>query len=89
MKKIIVMALAIAMFATPAFAGSLWGMIKNSDLPTLQSKAYQLEVKGVNVRVYVFKVPEMRSICTQVWGDNTVTMECKSYKELGLDSNGN
>ena len=83
----LVVLIGIAMIATVpgAHAGGLWDMYKNSDLPTIQSKAYQLEVKGVNTRVYIFNAPEMKSVCTQTFGDEVVsTMQCKTYAEMGL-----
>lgn len=84
MKKLIILTMAIVMFASTAFAGGLWDMVKNSNLKTLPAKAYQIEVKGVNTRVYVFKVPEMHSVCTITYGDDTTSqMECKTYKEMG------
>lgn len=86
MKKIIMLVLVAVLFASQSFAGGLWDMVKNSDLTPLKSKAYQLEVKGVNTRVYVFEVPEMKSICTITYGDETSSqMECKTYKEMGID----
>ena len=85
MKKLVVLVLAIVMFASSAFAGGIWDMVKNSDLTALKAKAYQLEVKGVNTRVYVFEVPEMHSVCTITYGDESSSqMECKTYKEMGI-----
>lgn len=83
--KLFVIALVLVSFATPALAGGLWDMYKNSDLPTKQATAFQLEVKGVNTRVYVFNVPEMQSVCTISYGDETASqMVCKTYQEQGL-----
>ncbi len=85
MKKILLITLAIALFTTPATAGGLWDLAKNSDLETLPAKAYQIEVKGVNTRVYVFDVPEMKSVCTITYGDTSSSqMQCKTYQEMGI-----
>lgn len=84
MKKFILCLLFVLLSVPSAFAGGLWDMVKNSDLTPLKSKAYQLEVEGVNTRVYVFDVPEMTSICTITYGDETSSqMVCKTYKEMG------
>ena len=85
-KTVLVLIILIA-FATPALAGGLWDMYKNSDLPTKQATAFQLEVKGVNTRVYVFNVPEMKSVCTISYGDETASqMVCKTYDQMALTS---
>lgn len=85
-RYLVILILAMAL-ATPAMAGGLWDMYKNSDLPTKASKAFQLEVKGVNTRGYIFHVPEMKSVCVITYGDETASqMECKTYDEMGMSA---
>lgn len=81
MKKLL---LAI-LLAISANASGLWSIVKNSGLETIESKPYQIEVKGTNLRAYVFEVKPMNSVCISVWGgDRDVhTLECKTYKEIG------
>lgn len=81
MRKIILILVALA---TVASAGSIWGLIKNSGLPTVKSKAFQIEVKGANLRGYIFQPPGLDMVCINVWGDDSQTLECKTFKELGL-----
>lgn len=59
-------------------------MVKNSGLETIKSKPYVIEVKGVNIRVYVFEIKEMKSICISAWGDGNSNLQCKTYKEIGI-----
>lgn len=83
--RILVALVVLIVVASPAMAGGLWDMYKNSDLPTKQSIAFQLEVKGVNTRGYIFHVPEMKSVCTITYGDETASqMDCKTYDEMKL-----
>lgn len=86
MKKTIVAALTgiSILLASSAYAGGLWSMAKNVGLEKLNTKAYAIDVAGVDIRAYVFKVPEMRSVCISVWGENNQQLECKTYEELGL-----
>lgn len=72
------------LFASNVYAGGLWSMAKNAGLEKLGSKAYVIDVVGVDIRAYVFKVPEMKSVCISVWGENSQQLECKTYKELGM-----
>jgi hypothetical protein len=85
MKKTMLCVLILLFSVSSAFAGGIWDMVKNSDLTVLKSRGYQLEVKGVNTRVYVFEVKEMKSVCTISYGDSSSSqMVCKTYKEMGI-----
>lgn len=90
MKKVMIVVLTCMMFMVPcsAFSGSLWGMVKNSGLEKIGSKPYVIEVEGVNIRAYVFEVKEINSICISVWGDNSHTLQCKTYKEIEESEKG-
>lgn len=85
MKKIIMMFLMLFMMASTVQAGGIWSLIKNTGLETRQPKTFTIEVEGVNIRAYVFDVPEMKSICINVWGEDLQTLECKTYKEIGIN----
>jgi len=89
MKKVMVGFIMLVMLAIPgyAFSGGLWSMAKNAGLEKIQSNAYVIEVKGTNIRAYVFDVKEMKSVCINVWGSNNQTLECKTYKEMGITDN--
>ena len=86
MKKVIIGLMALMMIIMPgyAFSGGLWSMVKNSGLENIKTKPYAIEVKGTNIRAYIFEVPEMKSICISVWGSDTQTLQCKTYKEIGI-----
>ena len=86
MKRIVIGLVALAMLVVPmtASAGSIWGLVKNSGLKDLPANGYTIEVKGVNIRAYVFEVKEMKSVCISVWGDGSQTLQCKTYKEIGI-----
>ena len=84
MKKVIMIVLLLTLVSSNAFAGSVWGLIKNSGLEERKSKGFTVEVKGVDIRAYVFDVPEMKSVCISTWGDGTQQLECKTYKEMEL-----
>ena len=75
----------LSIMPNDANAGGIWGMIKNAGMETREAKMFQVEVKGVNLRAYVFDVPEMKSICINTWGDNNQQLECKTYKEIGIN----
>jgi len=89
-KRIVValVVLGIVCMSTTAFAGGLWSMVKNRNLELLNTKPYSIEVQGVNIRGYVFEVKEMNSICISVWGEDTQTLQCKTYKEMGMEKKG-
>lgn len=91
MKKLFLMLVLMFIFtftfSNQTFAGSIWGLIKNSGSEQIETNFYTIKVKGVNVRAYVFEVPEMKSICISVWGDGVQQLECKTYKEMGLEEN--
>lgn len=84
MKRIVLIAVVAMLMAVPltASAGSLWGMVKNAGVPIKESNSFVIEVSGVNIRGYVFDVPEIQSRCLSVWGDNTQQLECKTYAEI-------
>ncbi len=84
MKKLVII-LFVAALTVSANASGLWSLVKNSGLETIDSKPYQIEVQGTNIRAYVFEVKPMDSVCISVWGgDRDVhTLECKTYKEIG------
>ena len=84
MKKLLTSLTLTSVLAISANASGLWSLVKNSGLETIQSKPYQIEVQGTNLRAYVFEVKPMKSVCISVWGgDRDVhTLECKTYKEM-------
>ena len=84
MKKTMMILLIVVFMAHTAFAGGIWDMVKNVGLEKINSKGYEVEVEGTNIRAYVFNVQLMKSVCTNVWGERTQTLECKTYKEMGL-----
>lgn len=84
MKKILLLLAIAVLFSTPALAGSIWGMIKNTGGEDREAKQITIEVRGVNIRAYIFDVPEMKSMCISAWGDGEHQLECKTYKEIGM-----
>jgi len=84
MKKLLTSLTLTSVLAISANASGLWSLVKNTGLETIQSKPYQIEVQGTNLRAYVFEVKPMKSVCISVWGgDRDVhTLECKTYKEM-------
>lgn len=86
MKKLLLTAILLGSTFT-ASASGLWSLVKNSGMETLESKPYQIEVKGANIRAYVFDVPAMKSVCISVWAaDRDVyTLDCKTYVEMGVE----
>lgn len=87
MKKLIITTITgVSLLITSnLYAGSLWSLAKNAGLEKRKSKAFVIDVKGVDIRAYVFDVPEMKSICINTWGDNNQQLECKTYKEIGME----
>jgi len=88
MKKLIgaILISTLLVFAQPltVTAGGVWSMVKNMGLQNRTPvSTFVLEVEGVNLRVYVFDVPEMKSVCVNVWGEDVQTLECKTYQEIG------
>jgi len=77
--------LLTTLLAVSANASGFWSIVKNSGLETIESKPYQIEVQGTNLRAYVFEVKPMKSVCISVWGGgrDVHTLECKTYKEIG------
>jgi len=72
--------------AAPAAAGGIWDMIKNSSSNgKIETKQYTIEVAGTNIRGYVYDVPEMKSICWNVFTDRTQQLDCKTYNEMGIE----
>lgn len=76
--------LLITLLTLSAQASGLWSLVKNMDLETLETKSYQIEIKGTNIRAYVFNVEFMHSVCITVWGGNkdVHTLKCKTYKQM-------
>jgi len=89
MKRIAVLIVAVALIITPitVTAGGLWSMAKNAGVPVKESTSFVIEVSGVNIRGYVFDVPELNSKCISVWGDGTQQLECKTYAEIAESEN--
>ena len=86
MKKIMsgLVLLVLMFIPVSAFSGGLWSLAKNSGLEIIPSNAYSIEVKGTNIRAYVFDVKRMNSICVSVWGSDSQTLQCKTYAEIEL-----
>ena len=84
MKKLIMLLVFGTMISASVYAGGLWSIIKNTGIETRHPKTFTIEVEGVNIRAYVFDVPEMKSVCINIWGEDLQTLECKTYKEMGL-----
>lgn len=82
MKKI----LFICLFVVSANAGGIWDMIKNSSSDgKIQTKQYEIEVAGTNVRGYVMDVSDMKSLCFITYSSKGIpAMQCKTYKEIGI-----
>ena len=76
--------LVIFFVSISLYAGGVWSMVKNVGLPTAKSKPFQIEVQGTNIRGYTFKPRGVDMVCVNIWGENTQTLECKTFKELGI-----
>lgn len=84
MKKLILL-IGLALTAN---AGGIWDMIKNTQSDgTIKTKQYTIDAYDVDIRGYVYDVPEMKSICWQVFSRGTHRLECKTYKEIGITKN--
>lgn len=78
MKKILVLVLAIALFATPAFAGWLTNQIAGDGEGTKKSVMYKLEAFGNDLRVYEWTPRENPNVrCVFVAGsENSTGVAC-------------
>lgn len=83
MKKILVMALAIALFATPAFAGWLTNMAAGDGEGTKKSVMYKLEAFGNDLRVYEWTPRDNPNVrCVFVAGStNSTGVACYEVEE--------
>lgn len=82
MKKL----LLIAALAIGAQAGGIWDMVKNTAADgKLTSKMYVIDTAGVDNRLYVVNVPDMKSICAITYGERgNLALHCKTYKEMDI-----